>query len=307
MKTAFIFPGQGAQFPGMGNDLYEKYDIVRTTFEEAEDALAMPIRSICFDGDSELLSLTENTQPCMVTLEVAIARLAEQLGLKADIVCGFSLGECAAAIVSGALDFKDGLRLVSLRAKAMQRCVPPGVGGMSAIIGPDALEVEKMCEKAKNDVWAANYNCPGQTVVSGSVEGVAEVESMCAEGGIMFTRLNVSIPSHCPLMQPAAEEFKAFANSMEFHKPLMPVAANTDASLSTEPDEVKDRLIEQLTLPVRFESCIRRMSDEGVKAFVELGPGKVLGGFVKRTLGRGVKIMRIGDIKTLEDTLSALL
>jgi len=302
--TAILFPGQGAQFVGMFADLYEEYGLVRDTFAQAEDALGRPIARLCFEGPEEQLNSTENTQPCLVTCEVALWRLFCSLGLQARALSGFSLGECSALVAAGVLSLEDGLKLVALRAGAMQRAVPAGQGGMLAVLGQSEEAVRALCADA-GDLWPANFNCPGQIVCAGRTPALEQAEKLAAARGITVKRLAVSIPSHCALMAPAARELEEFIAPMRFAAPSLPVYTNADALPTTDPAELKRKLVLQLTHPVLFENCLQAMAAGGIDTFVEAGPGRVLSGLARKTL-KGACVLRADTLPQLRRTLEEL-
>lgn len=293
-KKAILFSGQGAQKVGMLKDLFDANSIIRDTFIEAEEVLEMPIRSLCFDGPQEELDLTENTQPCVVTAEIAIYRLLTSLKFEPSMLCGFSLGECSALIAAGVIKFSDGLKLVKRRAQAMQAAVPAGEGGMLAVLGLDEATLRVFCQKVGDGFWPANYNCPGQIVCAGRTDALERAEILAHEQKIRVMRLSVSIPSHCCLMQSAADQLADYLKEIIFSKPAIPIVTNVDAMVTREPDALKKKLILQLTQPVWFEKCLHVMEDSGIDSFIEAGPGKILSGFVKKSLD-GISCEPVND------------
>jgi [acyl-carrier-protein] S-malonyltransferase len=280
--NAYIFPGQGAQFTGMGLDLYENSPLAKELFEKANEILGFPITDIMFEGSAEDLKETKVTQPAIFLHSVI---LAKTLGdrFKPDMVAGHSLGEFSALVTAGALTFEDGLRLVSQRALAMQKACEIQPSTMAAVLGLDDDVVEKICATTNGVVVAANYNCPGQLVISGEVEAVnAACEALKAEGARRALVLPVGGAFHSPMMEPAREELAAAIENTTFSKPNCPIYQNVTASAITDENEIKANLISQLTAPVRWTQSVKQMIADGATHFTEVGPGKVLQGLVKK-------------------------
>ena len=306
MKIAFLFSGQGAQYPGMMKDLCDTDEAARKVFEQADKALGRSISQVCFEGTQEDLNLTHNTQPCMLAGDLAAGMALRAKGIEPDAVAGFSLGEYAALAFAGAIPVEEAFRVVQIRADAMQEAVAPGEGAMAAFVGATAEQVEQLCAKVtKGYVVAANYNSPVQTVVSGTAAGVDEACELAEAEGFRSIKLAVSAPFHCALMEPAAmrlgEEFK----SIPFADPSVPVYMNVDGKPITTAAPVADLLVKQAMNPVRWVQTLENMQAAGIDIFIECGPGKTLSGLVKKTL-QGVKILRVENLKTLNNTLEEL-
>lgn len=280
MKHAYVFPGQGAQFSGMGKDLYENSAEAKALFERANEILGFRITDVMFAGTADELKQTKVTQPAVFLHSVILAKV---LGVKPDAVAGHSLGEFSALVVAGALSFEDGLRLVAGRAMAMQKCCEECAGGMAAILGLEDEVVERVCTETEGVVVAANYNCPGQLVISGENGAVdAACESLKAAGARRAMRLPVGGAFHSPLMEAAREELEQAIAQVAFHNPICPVYQNVDAQPQQDAEQIKQNLIAQLTSPVRWTQIVRNMLADGVGEFTELGPGNVLQGLVKK-------------------------
>lgn len=280
MKHAYVFPGQGAQFSGMGKDLYENNESAKALFEKADEILGFRITNIMFGGTADELKQTKVTQPAVFLHSVILAKV---LGVKPDAVAGHSLGEFSALVVSGAVSFEDGLRLVSKRAMAMQKCCENRPGSMAAILGLDDAVVEQACADIDGVVVAANYNCPGQLVISGADEAVDAACARLKEAGARRAlRLPVGGAFHSPLMEDARAELEQAIAEVEFHTPVCPIYQNVDAQPQTDPEKIKANLIAQLTAPVRWTQIVRNMLADGVTEFTELGPGNVLQGLIKK-------------------------
>lgn len=282
MKKAYVFPGQGAQYSGMGKDLYESNPKARALFDKADEILGFKISEIMFGGTDEELKQTRVTQPAIFLHSVALAvALGEEF--QPDMVAGHSLGELSALTAAGALSFEDGLRLVSARAEAMQKACEVKPSTMAAVIALADEKVEEVCAGVDGVVVAANYNCPGQVVISGEVESVqAACVALKEAGAKRALPLNVSGAFHSPMMEPARAELQKAIEATEFHTPRCAVYQNVDAQPHTDPVEIKQNLIAQLTSPVRWTQSVERMCADGATAFEELGPGQVLQGLIKK-------------------------
>lgn len=279
---AFVFPGQGAQFVGMGKDLYENNALAHEMFEKANEVLGFRITDLMFDGTEEDLRQTKVTQPAIFLHSVILAKtLGEEF--KPDMVAGHSLGEFSALVAAGALPFEQGLQLVATRAKAMQEACEKNPSTMAAILALSNETVEEICAGIDAVVAPANYNCPGQVVISGTNEGIdAACEKMLAAGAKRAIKLKVGGAFHSPLMESAHAVLADAINKAEFHKPVCPVYQNVDGKPHTDPEEIKQNLIAQLTSPVRWTQSVQNMVADGLTEVVELGPGAVLQGLVKK-------------------------
>lgn len=279
--TAYIFPGQGAQFPGMAKDIYEQNSRAKALLDEANDILGFDITSVMFSGTAEELKQTKVTQPAIFLHSVAMALTSDTF--RPDMVAGHSLGEFSALVSNGCLSFADGLRLVAKRAMAMQRACEANPSTMAAILGLDDAVVEEICASIDEVVVPANYNCPGQLVISGTMKGIdIACEKLKAAGAKRALPLQVGGAFHSPLMEPAREELASAIDATTFTKPVCPVYQNVDARPSTDVDGIRRNLIAQLTAPVRWTQSVRAMTQDGARTFVECGPGKVLQGLVKK-------------------------
>lgn len=282
MKTAYIFPGQGAQFVGMGQDLYNLNEETKALFEKANDILGFRITDIMFNGTDEDLKQTNVTQPAIFLHSVI---LAKALGDKfqPSMVAGHSLGEFSALVAAGALSFEDGLKLVAQRANAMQKACEIEPSTMAAILGLEDEVVERICAQVDDVVVAANYNCPGQLVISGSIAGIDKACALLTEAGAKRAlKLNVGGAFHSPLMEPAKVELQAAIEATAIQSPICPIYQNVDAVAYTDPADIKSNLIAQLTGAVRWTQTVQNMLADGAEAFVEVGPGNVLQGLVKK-------------------------
>ena len=282
MKKAFVFPGQGAQFVGMGKDMYENSALAKQLFEKANDILGFRITDLMFDGTDEDLRQTKVTQPA-VFLHSVILALTNQDKFCPDMVAGHSLGEFSALVAAGALSFEEGLVLVSKRAMAMQKACEAAPSTMAAIIGLDNETVEKVCAGIDGVVVPANYNCPGQLVISGTFEAIDKAcEAMTEAGARRAIKLSVGGAFHSPLMQPAKEELAAAIEAAKFSKPQCPIYQNVSTVGETDPAVIQKNLVAQLTSPVKWTQCVQNMIADGATEFIECGPGSVLQGLVRK-------------------------
>lgn len=314
MRVAFVFPGQGAQEVGMGRALAGQYPEARSVFDAADRALAAdpaPLSKLCFEGPAEALTLTANTQPAILTTSLAcLAALRARLpSLEPVVLGGHSLGEYTALVAAGALPLEVAVGLLRLRGTAMQDAVPPGVGAMAAVIGLDDEAVTSLCDEVARDtgrvVQAANFNCPGQVVVAGHADAVAALRERASTHGGKTMPVQVSAPFHCALMEPAAARLDAALAAIAPSPLRAPVVANVDGALYGDASRVRELLVRQVAGAVRWSACVRRMLDAGVDTFLELGPGRVLAGLIKR-IQRGARVYSVGDPASLDAAVAAL-
>lgn len=307
-KLAYIFPGQGAQSVGMGKEIAEANQCADNIFNQASGALEFDIKKMIFEGDDETLKITENTQPAIVTTSIACLQPLLQKGFKPDVVAGLSLGEYAAHVAAGTISFTDAVSLVRKRGKFMQEAVPVGVGTMAAILGLGREDVIESCKTVLSEGVAepANFNCPGQIVIAGEVKAVERVIELCKEKGAKrATLLSVSAPFHCSMLKPAGEKLAAELDKVIFNDIKIPVVANVTGEYILDKSKVRDLLIKQVSNPVLWEDSVNAMIADGVDTFVEIGPGKVLSGFIKR-IDKDVKVLNVEDINSLNLTIDEL-
>ncbi|MBQ7226858.1 MAG: ACP S-malonyltransferase [Clostridia bacterium] len=303
MKTAFIFPGQGAQYVGMAKDFYDTFDECREVVDHAAKLLDFNVKGILFD-ENDLINKTEYTQAAMLVAEICVLEGVRRLGVQADVTAGLSLGEYSALVASGVMNFSDAVRLVRKRGIYMENAVPAGKGGMSAIIGLDAPNVEEICvdvtKKTGLCVVPANYNCPGQIVISGHKQAVDYAGERLKEAGArLVAPLNVSGPFHSPLLSVAGDRLRAELADVTLRDPVIPYVANVTAEEITSADGVKELLASQVSSPVRWEQSVHTMLDMGVTEFVEIGPGKTLSGFMKR-IDRSIPVITVSTVADLD-------
>ncbi|MCY7465528.1 ACP S-malonyltransferase [Bacillus safensis] len=308
-KIAFLFPGQGSQKIGMGKDLFDQEAVSKAVFEEADKTLGFDLSSLIFEGDAEELTLTFNAQPALLTTSIAILKKFEESGIKADYTAGHSLGEYTALVAAGALSFKDAVYAVRKRGELMNEAVPAGEGAMAAILGLDKAALEEVTKEVTESghlVELANLNCPGQIVISGTAKGVELASEKAKEKGAKRAiALEVSGPFHSALMKPAAEKFTDVLSKLDIADAKTPVISNVTADIVTSRDEIETKLIEQLYSPVRFEESVERLIDLGVTTFIEIGPGKVLSGLVKK-VNRRLTTISVSDQETIEAAIQTL-
>lgn len=309
MKIGFLFPGQGAQIVGMGKDLYDNYKEVRDLYSKVKEYTGVDIESLTFDSTEEELNQTKNTQICILTMSLAILKLLEKEGIKADISLGLSLGEYSALIYSKVLDIETGTKLVRKRGEYMQDLVPEGRWSMAAIMGLDEIEVENVCKKVtKGFVVPVNYNTPKQIVISGEKEAVEEAEIIAKEAGAKKVRvLKTSGPFHTEKLIEASNALRKELENIKFGKFETEVIKNLDGDMYRQDDDIKDILANHIISPVRFSNGLKKMIEMGVDTFIEVGPGKTLSGFVKRIeTDKEIRIFNINDVETLKSTVSQI-
>lgn len=308
-RIAFLFAGQGSQFAGMGKELYDNFEAARNIFDEADKILNHNIKELCFNGPEEELSKTENTQPCMLTTSCAITEVLKIKGIEADFAAGLSLGEYSALVYSGVLSFEEGLKLIQKRGRLMQNAVPTGFGGMAAIMGLGREAIEKYCDNVESGiVEVANYNCPGQIVITGEK---AAVERACGElkelGASKAIMLNVSGPFHSSLLKTAGEELEKEIRNVSLRVPGKKVLSNFDNEYyDGDPNNIIYKLKNQISSSVKWEDNVRKLIDEGVEMFVEIGPGKTLSSFLRK-IDRSKTVYNVEDIKSLEKLINEII
>lgn len=299
--TAFIFPGQGSQYVGMGKELFENFSVAKRVFEEADDTLHFSVSSLCFKGPEDALKLTENTQPAILTTSVGALRVLEaEKGVTPQLTAGHSLGEYSALVASGALSFPEAVKTVRLRGKFMQEAVPVGEGAMAAVLGMEREQIEEICEACSSgEVLApANFNCPGQIVIAGHSKAVERAIERIKQGGKKAVLLPVSAPFHSPLMKPAGERLEKALEQISVRDLKIPVVTNVEAEVNHSKDRVKGLLVAQVSSPVRWEESMRKMIEKGIERVLEVGPGKVLSGLMKR-IDHRIEANNLEDLQTL--------
>jgi [acyl-carrier-protein] S-malonyltransferase len=304
MKSiAFIFPGQGSQYVGMGRELFENFSVAKKIFEEADDTLHFSVSALCFKGPEEALKLTENTQPAVLTTSVAALKVLQaENGMAPQFTAGHSLGEYSALVASEALTFSQAVKVVRLRGKFMQEAVPVGEGAMAAVLGMEREQVEKLCEEiSSGEVLApANFNSPGQIVIAGHSKAVQRAIERVKQEGKKAVLLPVSAPFHSSLMKPAGERLEKALEEISVSDLKIPVVTNVEAEANTSKDRVKELLVVQVSSPVRWEESMRKMVEKGIEHVLEIGPGKVLSGLMKRIDSR-VETKNLEDLQTLKN------
>ena len=307
-KTVFMFPGQGSQYIGMGKEFYEQIPICKEVYDLASEVTGLDIPALCFE-ENEKINITEYTQICMLATEAAIYMALEQNGYQPDVTAGLSLGEYGALIASGVMTAEEAFELVRKRGIFMQEAVPAG-GAMAAVLGLDAAAIEQICretaEQTGSEVSIANYNCPGQIVISGKKAAVEEAcEKLKAAGAKRAIMLNVSGPFHSGMLVGAGEKLGKVLENVEIHKPVIPYAANVTAQYVTEAEPVKDLLVKQVSSSVKWQQCVETMLADGVDTFIEIGPGKTLAGFMRK-IDRSVKTLNVEKLEDIEKVVEAL-
>ena len=309
VKIAFVFPGQGSQFVGMGKDFYDHVPSARKLLDEANEVLGCDLTSICFNGPEETLKLTENTQPALLVHSTMALKILRENGIDSVLAAGHSLGEFSALVSAGALQFKDAVRLVRLRGQFMQEAVPVGVGSMAAIIGLEIDTLQQLCDQISEDsciVQPANLNSPVQIVIAGHKEAVEQVSEKALKAGAKkAVLLPVSAPFHSALMKPAEIKLQKELEQTEFYDLSYPVITNIEAKPITKGSEARSALVKQVCSPVRWSETMQVLVDQGIETVIELGAGKVLSGLIKR-FNRGIKCYQVGDRESLSQTLAAL-
>jgi len=307
-KIAFVFSGQGAQYVGMGKQIAQEYNSADGIFNQASEALGFDVKKMVFEGDEETLKITENTQPAILTTSIACMQPLIEKGIKPDVVAGLSLGEYSAHVAAGTMSFKDAVALVKKRGKYMQEAVPVGVGTMAAILGLDDKDAIECCKSASQVgiVEPANFNCPGQVVIAGEVKAVEKAAELCKEKGAKRAMLlPVSAPFHCSMLKPAGEKLSEELAKIELNEIKIPVVCNATAEYVYDKSLVKELLIKQVSSPVLWEASVKKMIDDGVDIFVEIGPGKVLSGFIKK-INKDVRTLNVDDLESLNNTIGEL-
>ncbi len=307
-KTAFIFPGQGARIVGMGKDVYDNSAVAKEVFDRASEAVELDLKALCFEENTDI-DITEFTQVCLLTTSVAIMEELKTRGIKADVAAGLSLGEYCALVAAGSMNYIDAAKAVRKRGIFMQEEVPAGEGGMAAILGMDAADIDKAIAEF-DKVQVANYNCPGQIVISGETEQVKQAADKLKEAGARrAVMLNVSGPFHSSLLTGAGEKLQKVLDELTIGKPQIPYVANVNASYVTEQEEIEPLLVRQVSNSVRWQQSVEAMVEDGVEVFIEIGPGKTLAGFNKKigkAIGRELLTYNVATMEDIDKVVEAL-
>ena len=307
MSAALVFPGQGSQSVGMGKDLYDHFDEVKRLYEQASESLGYDVAGLSFNGPAEELNKTFRTQPCLLAASVAVSVVLGLRNVVPSAVTGHSLGEYSALVAAGSLSFADAIKLTAIRGSIMQEAVPEGKGLMAAILGLDRNTLDGLCRSVESGyVSVANYNCPGQIVVSGEKAAVEDLIIRAkASGAKKALPLAVSVPSHCALMEEAGKKFQDELKDFEIRNALVPFVNNVDARFISDAEEIRKSLVRQLSQSVLWEDCVKTIASKGISTFIEAGPGKVLSGLIKR-IEPGARTFNVENMESLNKTLSEM-